>query len=79
MIRHAPILILAAVGLLLALCSGCDQCETNGDCLIMCDCDGDGAVEALYPHDCNLGTCGNDYDAHLEAGCEALCDDQYAL
>ena len=79
MTRHALTLMLAVAGLILCLCAGCDECETNADCLIMCDCDGDGDVEALYPHDCSNGYCGNNYAAHAEAGCEELCEDQAAF
>jgi hypothetical protein len=73
--RFSPLAVTLALMITLALLVGCNECETNADCLILCDCDGDETVEALYPHDCNSGLCGNDYRAHLEAGCEELCVD----
>jgi len=65
----------AALALGACLVSGCSECETDADCLILCDCDGDETVEALYPHDCNAGYCGNQYQLHVEEGCEELCED----
>jgi hypothetical protein len=74
--RTGPLLAALALTAALAPVTGCDECETNADCLILCDCDGDETVEALYPHDCNGGYCSNNYRAHLEDGCEVLCEDQ---
>ena len=77
--RTGPLLVALALTAALALVTGCNECETNADCLILCDCDGDETVEALYPHDCNGGYCSNNYGAHLEDGCEVLTSTERRL
>ncbi len=64
-----------SAGLLLLL-AGCSSCEEDLDCVIVCDCDGDGSDDAFFAHDCNHGFCGHGYDQDVRDGCEALCDER---
>jgi hypothetical protein len=65
----------AVAGWVLAGCG--DSCETDGDCLIACDCNLDGTLESIFPHDCTDGHCGVRHQRDLEEGCEVLCSEGY--
>lgn len=69
----AMIMALGALGL--CLVAGCSPCEGERDCLIICDCDGDGVDDSFYAHDCSGGVCIQGYDRDVAKGCEALCDE----
>ena len=80
MIRTWAMLATIIAAATLACLAGCENCETDGDCLIICDCDEDGTPEALYPHDCMAsGVCGNQYVRHVNDGCDALCEENIGL
>jgi len=63
--------LLGAIGL-----GGCSTCEDDNDCLILCDCDGDGEDDSWYAHDCGGGgVCTGGYDQDVRKGCEVLCEE----
>ncbi len=71
----AIVVMLLAGGLLLTSCG--DECDWDGDCLIACDCNGDGIEESIYPHDCTGGHCGVQHQQDLADGCAVLCFEGY--
>ncbi len=71
----AAALAVAIGALALGAAGGCSSCEDDIDCLIMCDCDGDGTDDAVFPHECSGGVCTEHYDSDARKGCETLCDE----
>ena len=66
--------VLGAAALLLPACGG-PACETEADCTLWCDCDGDGQEDMPFVHNCSNGMCSSSFGSDESRGCEELCSD----
>lgn len=75
--RWIPWVLLCAVpGVFIWMTAGCGAaCDTNADCMLTCDCDGDDEHEWVLYHECDNGFCGSQYTADLNKGCDVLCEE----
>jgi len=65
----------AFLGLSLGVLGGCAQdltaCETDLDCVIVCECDNRDGTLTVGPFACRAGTCGASHAE--ERSCERVC------